>query len=94
MLNLKKTTIKIGEATEELIKKVRKLTGKLMGMSYSEDTLGYLNDDQIEILKDCHNLMETSYDYATLQANMLDQMNERLEVIQEQLNDLKKAMDK
>ncbi len=89
---LKRATIKIGEATEELIKKVRNLTGKLIGMSYSEDTLGYLNDDQIEILKDCHNLMETSYDYATLQANMLDQMNGRLEQIQETLEELKKAM--
>lgn len=93
MLNLKRTTIKMREATDGLIKEARKLTGKLVGMSYSEDTLGYLNDDQIDILKDCHNFVETSYDYAILQANMLDQMNERLEAIQDQLEDLKRAMN-
>ena len=88
---LKKKTITIKDATEELIKQTRKLTGKLIGTIYSEETLGYLDDDQAEILKDCNNLMETCYDFAELQASMLDQMNERLDEIQATLEELKKA---
>ena len=91
---LKQTTIKIKEATEELVKKTRKLTGKLVGMLYSEESLGYLDDDQAEILKECNNLMETCYDYCYLQAGMLDQMNERLAEIQQTLEELKKQAAK
>ena len=91
---LKQTTIKVREATEELVKKTRKLTSKLVGMLYSEESLGYLDDDQAEILRDCNNLMEACYDYSYLQAGMLDQMNERLEAIQQTLEELKKQAAK
>ena len=67
------------EATERLVKETKELMGTYMNQLMSLDSIAYMEPKDLELIQKSVGLMNNSFELCIKQAEMMDNMNAKLD---------------